>query len=64
LILAGVVVKIRWKTLRKGSLHFFELTLAAVVTFFTFADEEFVVVRTRPLELDSALEDELRLRIL
>ena len=45
----------------KGNIHFFEPTFAAITTFFTFADEV-AVVRMRPLEFDSALEDDLRLR--
>ena len=44
----------------KGSVHFFEPTFAAVVTFFAFEDEE-IVVRTRLLEFDSALEDDFPL---
>ena len=44
-----------------SSVHFLDPNFAALVTF-AFADEEIVVERTRPLEFDSALEDDFRLR--
>ena len=49
---------------KNGDVLFLELIFAAKATLavlLVFANEE-VAVRTRPLEFDSALEDDLRLR--